>query len=80
MTIETIADYKDKIESELALFDTLKVILGFVDEQADHLETVVTSKMQKKLDYDFVQLRHLIWASENLLDSYVSKIRNLVEN
>ena len=49
MELETIADFKVSISDELALFDTLKVILEFVDKQAEHIETVVTSKLQEEL-------------------------------
>lgn len=72
----------DKLElviDELALFDTVKVIANVIDEKLDTLENAITQNSRCFRD-DITELKHLVWATENLISAYVSKIQNIAES
>lgn len=70
----------EKVISELALFDTVKVISGIADERIDFLERALPEKIKVELENDIYELRHLIWAMENLISAYASKLKCIAES
>lgn len=73
-------DKLEKVISELALFDTVQVIVGVADEKLDFLERALPAKIQNELRRDITELKHVIWAVGNLITAYASQIKCIAES
>lgn len=80
MKIETIVDYTEIIKGELARFDTVFMVLNAIEGQVEEIENVIPDKLKNDLESNFRQLKHLIWAADNLIEYYLLIIKNITES